>query len=121
MLLHLLLRLLYPNAQKKKYLEATLLVVKRIKLNSVGAVAMTIGNNIVVDTKNQNNDSILRHEYCHVKQYKKYGFWGFLFRYYSSMLRLRIKYGNAVNDYGVPLYYYELPLEKEARGCEVSR
>lgn len=49
-------------------------------------------------------DYILKHEYCHTLQYKKYGVVGFLLRYvwYS------IKYGYSKNPLEVEAYQYQV-------------
>jgi hypothetical protein len=46
---------------------------------------------------------LLLHELCHVRQYQRYGYWGFLARY----LWLSLRHG-----------YYNNPLEVEAREAE---
>lgn len=48
-------------------------------------------------------ERLLKHERKHVEQYERYGFCGFLWKYFWQW----IKYG-----------YYDMPLEKEARRAE---
>jgi hypothetical protein len=45
----------------------------------------------------------VRHEVCHVKQYRENGFWGFLWQYLRDWMRVG---------------YYEIPFEKAARLAE---
>lgn len=54
-------------------------------------VAMVLGKTIHLHgaTKQEflNNRSWVKHELCHVQQFKKYGFVGFLFRYLIESIR----------------------------------
>lgn len=50
-----------------------------------GAVAMVLGNTIhlhnIAREELLNNERLLRHELCHVRQYREHGFAGFLIKY----------------------------------------
>jgi Domain of unknown function (DUF4157) len=76
------------------------------KLRSRGA-ALVLGRTVHLHriTAHQflSNQRLLLHELCHVRQYQRYGFFGFLARY----LWLSLRHG-----------YYNNPLEAEAREAE---
>jgi len=91
-------------------------IIPRIHYNSILAklllpkkyTAFTIMRHIYIKCSEQSMTEIQRlrllaHEECHIAQYVKYGFLGFLFRY----LWYSIKYG-----------YNNNPLEVEARKAE---
>lgn len=72
-------------------------------------MAIVIGNNIHLYKVSQNeflkDEKWLKHELCHIAQYKKYGIAGFIFRYLIESIR---------NG------YYNNRFEKEARSDETS-
>ena len=76
------------------------------KLKSSGA-AIVFGNVIhLYGVSRQTflaNTSWVRHEVCHVKQYRKYGYWRFLWLYVMHWVRVG---------------YWNIPFEKEARLAE---
>jgi len=61
------------------------------KLNSANGVAMVLGNTIhlhnVTAEKFLDDKKWLKHEYCHILQYKKLGVAGFLWRYLIESIR----------------------------------
>src|SRR5436190_21038467 len=65
----------------------------RIATKKLGTrrVAMVLGNTIHLwnTTKDEflNDEKWLKHELCHVKQYKRYGFFNFLVRYLWESMR----------------------------------
>lgn len=69
--------------------------------------AMVLGNRIflygISEREFLEDEALLRHEVCHVLQWKRLGYMGFLFFY----LWWSIRYG-----------YYQNPLEREARDAE---
>jgi predicted SprT family Zn-dependent metalloprotease len=72
-------------------------------------VAMVLGNTIhlygVTTQEFLSNDKWIKHELCHIKQYKQHGFIGFLVKY----LWESIKVG-----------YYKNKFEVEAREAEIA-
>lgn len=76
------------------------------KLRSSGAALVwgrTVHLHRITAIQFLSNQRLLLHELCHVRQYQRYGFIGFLARY----LWLSIRHG-----------YYNNPLEVEARAAE---
>ena len=71
------------------------------------AVAMVLGSTIHLHNISKEdflkNTRLVKHELCHVQQYKEHGFIGFLIKYLWGCMR-----------YG----YYNCPFEKEARAAE---
>ena len=71
-------------------------------------MAIVIGNAIHLDNVTGNeflgDEKWLRHELCHIEQYKRYGFAGFVLRYMIETIR---------NG------YYNNRFEKEARAHEI--
>ncbi len=89
---------------QKVYLKSGSYIARRAAKNlKADQVAIVIWNTIFIyGTTEENflaNKQWLRHELEHVKQWKKYGFFGYIWKY----LRYSIKYG-----------YEENPFEKEA-------
>lgn len=72
-----------------------------------GAVAMVLGRTIHLHNISRheflNNKRLLRHELCHVRQYREHGFAGFLIKYLWESLRKG---------------YYNNRFEEEARKAE---
>jgi hypothetical protein len=77
-----------------------------LKLRSSGAALVwgrTIHLHRITAVQFLSNQRLLLHELCHVRQYQRYGVFGFLSRY----LWLSLRHG-----------YYRNPLEVEARKAE---
>ena len=73
-----------------------------------GSSAITIGPVISMRRRAVGNERLLRHELVHVRQWREFGFVGFLVRYLSAYLRWR---GRGYPHWGA---YRRIPLEVEA-------
>ncbi len=75
------------------------------------ARAVTFGRHIFYIEENPPT-WLIKHELEHVKQYQKYGFFGFLYRYLKDYFKGRLK------GLGHWEAYYQIPFEKEAQKAE---
>jgi len=73
-----------------------------------GADAITIGSLVSVRTAAAADDHLLRHELEHVRQWRRLGPAGFLFRYLGAYVRGRLR---GYDHWGA---YRRIPLEVEA-------
>jgi len=73
-----------------------------------GADAITIGSVISVRRDAAGSARLLRHEQEHVRQWRSYGFFGFLRRYLGAYAAARLR------GYGHWAAYRRIPLEIEA-------
>ena len=77
------------------------------------ASAVTLGSHIFyVQTRNQISPRLRRHEMVHVEQYRKDGFFGFLYRYLKTYFKLRMQGKSHI------IAYYSIPYEEEAYAKE---
>jgi hypothetical protein len=80
------------------------IAAKKLKAN---AVAMVLGKTIhlhnTTKTEFLNDEKWLKHELCHIKQFKEHGYVGFIVKYLWGSLRKG---------------YYNNPFEVEARNAE---
>ena len=73
------------------------------------ASAVTLGSHIFYgQAQNQVSARLRRHEMVHVEQYKKDGFFGFLYRYLKTYFKLRMQGKSHI------IAYYSIPYEEEA-------
>ncbi len=98
---------LHQQLQRIRIRERSWLArIAAFKLRSSGAALVwgrTVHLHRITAIQFLSNQRLLLHELCHVRQYQRYGFVGFLARY----LWLSVRYG-----------YYHNPLEVEARAAE---
>ncbi len=73
-----------------------------------GASAITVGRLISVRRSAAGSERLIRHELVHVRQWKRFGFAGFLIRYLGAYSRWRLR------GYGHWGAYRRIPLEVEA-------
>jgi len=74
---------------------------------------MTFGTHIFyVHAQNQISARLRSHEMVHVEQYRKDGFFGFLFRYLMTYFKFRIQGKSHI------IAYYSIPYEQEAYAKE---
>jgi hypothetical protein len=73
-----------------------------------GSSGITLGPLVSVRTRAASNRHLLRHELIHVEQFRRHGFVGFLRRYVTDYLRLRLRGYNHRNA------YLRIPFEIEA-------
>ena len=77
------------------------------------ASAVTLGSHIFyVQAQNQISPRLRRHEMVHVEQYRKDGFFGFLYRYLKTYFKLRMQGKSHI------IAYYSIPYEEEAYAKE---
>ena len=73
-----------------------------------GASAITIGPVVSVRTRAAADETLLRHERVHGRQWRELGLFGFLHRYLRAYARWRLR------GYGHWAAYRRIPLEVEA-------
>jgi len=73
-----------------------------------GASAITLGSLVVVRRRAEANERLLRHELEHVRQWRRLGVLGFLWRYVGAYLGWRLR------GFGHWAAYRRIPLEVEA-------
>jgi hypothetical protein len=73
-----------------------------------GADAITLGRLVIVRRRAAGSAHLLRHELVHVRQWRRYGVAGFLWRYLGAYVRGRLL------GYGHQGAYRRIPLEVEA-------
>lgn len=92
-----------------QYEDAVVISVK--KLIPEWAEGQAFGSTIFVVEGVVHSEELLLHEYEHTLQWRKYGFWGFVSRYYWSYLKNRLKGMNNKEAYG------NITLELEAKAA----
>ena len=73
-----------------------------------GYAAITLGSVVSVRRRYAGDEALARHEAVHVRQFRRHGVVGFLVRYVTSYLRLRLAGWPHVGA------YRRIPLEVEA-------
>ncbi len=73
-----------------------------------GADGITLGSTIIVRAGKQNSAHLMRHELVHVRQWRRYGAFGFITRYVGSYLMWRLHRKGHLGAYS------RIPLEVEA-------
>jgi hypothetical protein len=73
-----------------------------------GAAATTLGRLILMRPRAVGDARLLRHELCHVRQWREHGVAGFLARYLGAYLRTRLR------RYPHRAAYRRIPFEIEA-------
>jgi hypothetical protein len=73
-----------------------------------GAAAITIGPVISIRRRHADDAVLIRHELVHVRQWRTFGFVGFLVRYLGAYLRWRLR------GYEHWAAYRRIPFEVEA-------
>lgn len=73
-----------------------------------GADAWTLGSLVIVRARHAEGQHLLTHELEHVQQYRDLGFAGFMSRYLSAYLRLRLR------GWGHQAAYRRIPAEVSA-------
>lgn len=77
------------------------------------ASAVTLGSHIFyVQAQNQISARLRRHEMVHVEQYRKDGFFSFLYRYLKTYFKHRMQGKSHI------IAYYSIPYEQEAYAKE---
>ena len=87
-----------PVLDEGQWEDARILLVSRLIPEGL-AWGQAVGNIIFLSSRyfesiDDADETFLRHEYAHVKQWRKYGALEFLIRYYSEALTLWIKHGS---------------------------
>lgn len=78
------------------------------------ADALTVGRTIYVRPGHEASDALLAHELVHVRQWRQYGWFGFLRRYLAAYL------ANLVRLRDHMAAYRAIPLEAEARAAAAT-
>jgi hypothetical protein len=83
-----------------------------------GAAATTLGRLILMRPRAVGDARLLRHELCHVRQWREHGVAGFLARYLGAYLRTRLRrYPHRAAYRRIP---FEIEAEWTARRAEVA-
>jgi len=83
--------------------------VRTSRLVPPQADAMTLGRTVLVRPGHEASDALLAHELVHVRQWRQYGWFGFLRRYLGAYI------ANLVRLRDHMAAYRAIPLEAEAR------
>lgn len=103
---------LYSSVAVPKFTlrESSLIAKLAAKKLRVSSVAFVLGSTIYLHNVNTlaflKNERWVKHELCHIKQFKRYGFLPFIVKYLIASLRSG---------------YYENKYEVEARAAEYER
>jgi hypothetical protein len=93
--------------QEIRIRENSIMALLAAKKLGVSSVALTIGSTIYLHNSRKqeflNNNRWVRHEMAHVQQFRKYGFWTFIYLYLLESLKSG---------------YYQNKFEIEAREAE---
>lgn len=88
--------------------------VRTSRLLPPQADAMTVGRTVLVRPGHDASDTLLAHELVHVRQWREYGWFGFLRRYLGAYL------ANLVRLRDHMAAYRAIPLEAEARAAAAT-
>ena len=73
-----------------------------------GAAGITLGNLVIIRRQYAEDEDLMRHETIHVRQWRRYGYVGFLLRYFGSYAVWRLRRKGHLGA------YRRIPLEIEA-------